>query len=182
VNVNVYLSPDFLQRLEKLQGWERACLRAGGTAAYEYLVEYHKNMDWRGSQWMPSANSGEFQRKVWTGWQPPKISGYQVVITNTFGLLDWKINGGVILPKAAKALTIPLISAARGVLAGAFGEPLFIRGNTLSRRIGSSIEAVYALKLSVAQGPWPGAMPPDEDLKGVFEKASYDELVRIASR
>jgi len=38
------------------------------------------------------------------------------------------------------------------------------------------VRAVYALVQQVTQGPWPGALPPDDELSQAFTKAWRDEL------
>ena len=172
VKVIFQASPEFIAKLQKLQLIKQFALQSGGQAVYVYLIEYHKKMDWKGRRWIPGAYSGTFAQMVVRGWQPPVILGDHVKVTNKFGLLDWKIKGGTIRPKVAKALTIPLVSTAKGISAAQYsavtGQKLFSAGGSLCERIGKKVEAVYALRQSVAQAPWPGAMPPDSDLKDAF--------------
>ena len=133
-------------------------------------------MDWRGQRWMPGADSGQFAKNVLEGWQQPKSDGkggYE--IRNTFGLLSWKVTGGTITPKRAQALTIPLVPAKR-VPARAFEDKLFRAGQALVHKIGNQLEAVYALKKSVTQKSWPGALPPLEEVEKVFNDALIDAL------
>jgi hypothetical protein len=61
-----------------------------------------------------------------------------------------------------------LISQAKGVRAREFPDKLFRAGSALCRDIGRKLEAVYALKESVTQKPWPHAMPTDEALSAAF--------------
>lgn len=177
INIRVTLDPAFVIKLNKLQFAQQFALVGGSQAVYLYLIEYHKAMDWKGERWMPGANSGEFADNVVKGWQPPVIQGDVATITNTFGLLGWKISGGTITPKTAQALTIPLIPQAKGIPAGAFGG-LFVMGATLSMRIGARIEAIYALRRSVFQAPWPDAMPTADQMKEEFMKGAEAALVR----
>lgn len=156
-------------------------LDKAGEFLYDYLVEFHSRTDWREGAWFPGVKEGEFAKKVVEGWQPPTHSGNRVEIRNNFGLLRWKTTGGVITPKRASHLTIPLIPEARGRSVKEFheasgGQRLFRPGRTgmaLCRKIGEKIEAVYALSLGVKQRPYPDAMP------GKFETA---QAVRASLR
>jgi len=167
--------------MQKMGALPQDALPVGGEAVYEYLKDYHSQMDWKGPRWMPGPASGEFAQNVVNGWQKPTISGSTVVIRNTFGLLDWKIKGGTISIRRAQWLTIPVIPAARGLSAAEYraatGDVLFIAGRALCHRIGKKIEAVYALTKVVTQFPTKNAMPTNDQLKGVFVGAVL-ELVR----
>ena len=133
---------------------------------------------------MAGPRSNQFWQEVVRGWQDPVVSGKRVVITNTFGLLHWKTTGGTITPKRARMLTIPLVPEAKGLTVAEFvaeeGTPLFRAGNALCRRIGKKLEAIYALSASVTQAPWPGAMPPDAELKEVFADSARKQIQQIA--
>src|SRR5215471_16915045 len=170
--VKVELSPEFQRQLASLGGLRQEALSIGAEAVYSYLKDYHAQMDWKGPNWFPGPYSGQFASAVVQGWQKPAVSGSTAVIRNTFGLLGWKIRGGTITPKTARALAIPLIPAARGLLASEYpaarGQQLHREGSALFQIIGRKVEAVYALAKSVKQSPWPGAMPTDEEFKSVF--------------
>jgi|SRR6516225_6293939 len=165
VTVKVEVDPDFVDELGKVPA---EVVEAGSMAVYEFLKAYHGRMDWKGPHWFSGANSGQFARDVVEGWQKPQVSGLSATIENKFGLLSWKISGGTITPRAASRLTIPLISQAKGVRAREFPDKLFRAGSALCRDIGRKLEAVYALKESVTQKPWPHAMPTDEALSAAF--------------
>jgi hypothetical protein len=96
----------------------------------------------------------------------------QATVVNTFGLLAWKITGGPIYTQTAPFLTIPLVAEAKGLLAreyrAASGQVLFKAGNALCIRLGQKVQAIYALRQSVFQQPWPGAMPDDADIQAAF--------------
>jgi hypothetical protein len=185
MRINVSITPSAgLQRL--LRGSQivasAAVLQRAGQAVSDYLRRYHANFGnaWRGSHYM-SPSLG-FAQKVSAGWQPPVVSGNRVTVTNTFGLLSWKLRGGTITPIRAQYLTIPLIGEAKGKTVAEFragsSEPLFRAGNALCRRLGKRLEAVYALSKGVTQAPWPGALPPDEAMALVFTMAVNQELER----
>jgi len=181
INVTITLSAEFQAQLLRLGGLPQEALPVGAEAVYEYLKDYHSQMDWKGPNWFPGPYSGQFAQKVVEGWQKPAVSGSTAVIRNTFGLLAWKISGGTIRAKKAKALAIPLIPAARGVYASEYhamrGSELFREGSALFQIIGRKVEAVYALTKSVKQSPWPGAMPTEEELANVFVGAVL-ELIK----
>jgi hypothetical protein len=173
--LRVNVDPAWIESLEKMP---ETIMEAGATSLYNYLKEYHTKMDWKGPHWMPGPDSGQFARKVVEGWQKPQISGLTVSIRNTFGLLGWKMSGGTITPRTASRLTIPLVPGAKGVAAREFPGGLFRAGNALCRKVGQKLEAIYALKESVTQAPWPGALPTDEQLTEAFIKGTE----RVASR
>jgi hypothetical protein len=160
----------------------QAVMQRAGQAVTDYLRRYHANFatGWQGGHWM-SPSLG-FADKVVKGWQNPTVSGSRVTITNTFGLLGFKVSGGTITPKTAQFLTIPLISEAKGKSVAEFragaSEPLFRAGNALCQKLGGRLTAVYALSKGVTQAPWPGAMPPDEALALVFTTAVNQEIAR----
>jgi hypothetical protein len=186
MNISVQITPSpGLQRL--LRGSEMvasaAVLQRAGQAVTDYLRRYHANFasGWKGSHWM-SPSLG-FADKVVKGWQNPVVSGNRVTVTNTFGLLSWKLRGGTIVPVKAQFLTIPLISEAKGKSVAEFkagsSEPLFRAGNAICRKLGGRLQAVYALSKGVSQAPWPGALPPDEAMALVFTRAVKLELDRV---
>ena len=179
--IKITESPELQAKLAKLGGLPQDSLPVGGQAVYEYLKDYHSQMDWKGPRWMGGPQSGQFAQNVVAGWQEPIISGTQVVIKNTFGLLDWKIKGGTIGLRRAQWLTIPVIPAAKGLSAAEYqaasGEVLFKAGRALCHRIGKKIEAVYALTKAVTQFPVKNAMPTNDQLKSVFVGAVL-KLVR----
>jgi hypothetical protein len=104
--------------------------------------------------------------------------GNGVVIANSFGLLSWKVSGGTIVPKKAKMLTIPLVALAKGVAARQYPEPLFRAGNALCVKLGARVKAIYALKKSVTQAPWPGAMPSNDQPQAKFMEGANKAIAK----
>jgi len=184
--IKITESPELQAKLAKLGGLPQEALPVGGEAVYEYLKDYHSQMDWKGPRWMPGPASGQFAQNVVAGWQKPTVSGGTVVIRNTFGLLDWKIRGGTISIRRAQWLTIPLIPAAKGLSAAEYreatGDVLFKAGRALCHRIGKRIEAVYALTKAVTQFPSKNAMPTNDQLKEVFVGAVLALVRRETAR
>jgi hypothetical protein len=171
MEIRLTISPQLSRTLDELSQVEKFML-AGGEAALAFLRKYHTDFipRWRGSRYLGGGGEGSFGQRVVEGWQPPTSTGGTVELRNTFGLLGWKVSGGTIVPKTASALTIPLNSTARGVLARNYPARLFPVGNALCQQLGKSVQAVYALRKSVTQQPWPGAMPPQEEINLAFLK------------
>jgi hypothetical protein len=159
-----------------------------GRDVADWLRRYHTRFrqKWQGPRYMAGPRSNLFWQQVVAGWQDPVVTGKRVVITNTFGLLKWKTTGGTITPKRARMLTIPLVPDAKGLTVAEYeaeeGTPLFRAGNALCRRIGKRLEAIYALKESVTQAPWPDAMPPDDEIKKVFTDSVRQQIRNIAKQ
>lgn len=182
INIKVSPSVRLTRKLDLLQRLD--VVREAADAVTDYLRRYHTEFSdkWRGSRYMSGGNSGQFAESVVAGWQNPIVSTRTATIKNTFGLLKWKVTGGTITAKNAKYLTIPLIPDAKGVSARQFsltGDKLFKAGNALCRKIGKRLEAVYALKESVEQEPWPGAMPDDEALREIFTRSAKQQIERV---
>jgi hypothetical protein len=158
-----------------------------GAEVKEYVQLYHEEFDgrWRGAGYMNGPRSGQWEKDVAADWQSPvPVDANTVSIVNTHPHLSHKIEGGTIRPVNAGALTIPLIPDAKGLSAreyeAASGNKLFaVKGVLAHKGDGNEIVPVYALKQSVTQGPWPGAMPAQEDLQAVFDKAVAIELAPV---
>ncbi len=186
--VTVKVSESLKRKMAELGSLHRTALPKAADDTVNWLRQYHTRFrqKWQGDRYMSGPRSNLFWQRVVAGWQDPVISGNRVTITNTFGLLHWKTTGGTIVPRRARMLTIPLIPDAKGLTAAEFvaeeGTPLFRAGNALCRRIGKELQAVYALKESVTQAPWPGAMPDDSTLKEVFADSVRKQIQQIAKQ
>jgi hypothetical protein len=186
VKVSIQESVRFKRKLSEIAALSSIVLNQAGRDVADWLRRYHTRFrqKWQGPRYMAGPRSNLFWQQVVAGWQDPVVSGKKVTITNTFGLLKWKTTGGTITPKRARMLTIPLVPDAKGLSAAEYeaeeGTPLFRAGNALCRRIGKRLEAIYALKDSVHQEPWPGAMPPDDEIKKVFTDSVKLQIRNIA--
>lgn len=96
--------------------------------------------------------------------------GFDLVFPDEDGSLGHKIDGGKIVAKRAKALTIPLRPEAHGLRAADYeretSRQLFTiknRSELYESREGG-VRAVYALRKSVTHQPWPNALPTPEEL------------------
>jgi hypothetical protein len=163
-------------------------LRAAAIAVYEFVKEYHIEFGsrWRGDHYMAGPKSGEWQQAVADAWQPPTLlDESSAIVENTHPHLAFKIEGGTIVPVSAGAITIPLVPEAKGVSAAEYaasqGVELFAVKGVLATKGESpgEIVPIYALKQSVTQAPWPGAMPPDEEIRDVFAAAFQLQLGNV---
>jgi len=188
VKIAIKESETFVARMAALRGLSNMVLMQAGRDVADYLRRYHTRFrqKWQGPRYMAGPRSNLFWQEIVRGWGEPVISGKKVVITNTFPLLRGKVEGQDIYPVRAKMLTIPLLPESKGLSAAEFvaeeGTPLFRVGNALCRRIGKKLEAVYALSAGVHQPPWPGALPPQEDLKQVFADSVRKQIRDIAKQ
>lgn len=216
ITINVSMtdgvSPALRKVIQGLTGDEASALNErGGRAAVLAASQYHREFDqsggWRGARYLgPSQNEGsDFGSAVAAGWNFQSSERDGATISNNATHYAFKVRGGTIAPKRAKALTIPLIREARGLYASVYeqntGRKLFISKsrNALLERVegtttgargrrrtaGSSairtnqVRAVYALVKSVTQPPWPGAVPPDEVFTTAFVTEYREGLAEL---
>lgn len=190
-------------RLANIQGVlsdPSGLLREAAGDVKEFVQLYHEGFNWRGDHYISGQFSGQFQKQVAEDWQEPVMrSNNEAAVVNTDPYLSHKITGGTILPIKGRYLTIPLISEAKGLspreYEGFTGETLFFAkthgpggGGVLAHNVLQTkgrgkgvfnIVPVYALATSVTQEPWPGAMPPLEDIQAVLDKAFAIELESV---
>jgi len=153
--------------------------RAANTAAIEYHEDYNDAKLWRGKRYMsgPAKKPGDFGQNVALGWNFRTANKAGATISNGAPYYRFKVTGGTITPKRAKALTIPLVPGAAGRRAkdyeSATGNRLFkVKGKkALFEKNGEGVRPVYALVARVTQAPWPNALPETEDLALAFEDA-----------
>ena len=186
--VSLKVSESLKAKMTELEALRRTALPKAGEDTVNWLRRYHTRFrqSWQGSRYMAGPRSNLFWQQVVAGWQDAVTSGNQVSITNTFGLLSWKVSGGTIEPVRAQWLTIPLIPEAKGLTAAEWkaeeGLPLFRVGKALMTKVGKNLQAVYALSKSVTQAPWPGAMPPREEIRAVFNESIRVQLRTILAK
>ncbi len=180
VSIEIFISQDTVTaKLEQLDGFMNdpgAALLVAGVEVRNALQLYHEELGsgWRGDHYLSGPVSGQWEKRVAESWQAPEqLSATEVAVINTDPTLAHKITGGTISAKNAANLTIPLVPEAKGVPAREFGRKLFRPKSTsvLAYKEGTSFVPVYALTQSVTQGPWPGAMPEQEELQAIFDRA-----------
>ena len=182
VNVNDEVSPSIKRIIETLDGEKRANANEGGgraanTAAINYHKEFNTRKGWRGKNYLngPGRTQGDFGQNVALGWNFRTSDKEGATISNNADYYAFKVSGGVIRPKRAKALTIPMIPDAAGQRVrdyeSATGHKLFrvLGKKALFEKIeGGGIRAVYALVKRAIHKPWPEALPDSNGLAAKF--------------
>ena len=182
VNVTDGVSDALATFIDALDGEAMSDLNAvGGRSASNAAVEYHDAFNqaggWRGNRYMGSGarESGEFGQNVALGWNFQSSDKGGASIANNADYYAFKVTGGTIVPKRAKALTIPMVPEAVGRRAADYvsftGHRLFtIPGKKalFEALEGGGVRAVYALVKSATHSPWPKALPDTDALSEAF--------------
>lgn len=169
-------------------GLNQAAGQAANTEAQQSMHAFNQAGGWRGKRYMtgPGRRQGDFGADIADGWNFRTASKDGATISNGAPYYRFKVTGGTITPRRAKALTIPILPEAVGRTAKEYqtdtGNRLFTIKDkkALFRKDGDSVRAVYALVARVKQGPWPGALPPTDDLSLAFTaawKRGLDDII-----
>ena len=173
---------------QRLAVLNKAGARAATNAAKEYHQEFKDAKKWRGKNYLGSGTgrSGEFGDEITQAWTTEGSDAEGAVISNDASFYRHKVLGGIIKPKKAKALTIPLVAEAVGRRAKDYERKyndLFMLKkdygsgkNFLFEVKNDKIRAVYMLLKSVTQDPWPGALPDTESIAEGFTGAWVSAL------
>ena len=130
----------------------------------------------------PGRARTQWWRSTDTAWDMKQPNSHAVNFTNgTIGLAH-KVTGGTIRAKRKKFLTIPLDPRAHGLSAKTFSRtiaPLFAAKGMLMfvDEQTADVKAAYALKKSITQRPWPGALPPEASYLDTFINEALDSLI-----
>jgi hypothetical protein len=179
--------------LEKLLSKEnfRKFNEVGGRAAQQAAKKYHKEYNdahlWRGPKYLGSGagRAGEFGDEVTNAWT---FEGSDDGATISNDASFYRVYGGVIKPKRAKNLSIPVVADAVGRRAKDYkGDLFFIKTKKgtkgLFEKDGDGVRMVYLLKDKVDQKPWLFALPPTPALAQAFGEgwsgAAIEELEKI---
>ena len=195
VNVTDGASPMLLKVIAGLTGSQAAELsEQGGRSAVNAATKYHREFDksggWRGRRYLGKGpnEGGSFGAEVASGWSLASYTAGGAVIANDATYYAFKVRGGTIVPKRAKALTIPLIQEAKGLRASVYeqntGHRLFLsksKNALLERTEDGKVRSVYALVKSVTMGPWPNALPPEELIASAFVDQYRESLAELIS-
>ncbi len=172
--------------------------RIAGQALRDYVANWYREKGEK--HWLNPKLPTHGPGRQKTGWGTTLNMGWQVLdataeavsvgTPDENGILRHKINGGTISAKKARALTIPLVPEAHGRRARDYAaefRPLFTlkKKNVPTAEAGvlyealnsGGIRAVYALKKSIKQNPWPDALPKRKDMQGVFKVALTDYFI-----
>jgi hypothetical protein len=166
----------------------RQAIGDGGQAALAVIKGYYqaKGRPFWVNPALPTHGPGRRPTQWWrsteTGWAMRQANSYDVSFQNgTIGLAH-KVTGGTIRAKRKKFLTIPVDPKAHGLTAKTFSRtiaPLFqAKGMLLydDKKTGD-VKAAYALKKSITQRPWPGALPPEASYLDAFIDEALDSLI-----
>ncbi len=186
--------------------------RVAGQAVRDYIAGWYRDKGeehWQNKS-LPTHGPGRkgtrWAAKHLFGWRLIEATANSITIgtPDEDGSLRHKIYGGTISAKNAGALTIPIIPKAHGKRVADYeretGKQLFtLRQSLLNIRnqykgtdhqtgylfekFGrGGIRAVYALKKSIRQAPWPDAMPKREDMSETFRGKLLDFFITESNR
>lgn len=167
-----------------------AANRESGEYLRDYLASWY---DDKGREhWVNNSLPTHGPGRMSTGWfsniarkwflSSADASGAVVSNPDEDGSLRHKIRGGTITAKNAGALTIPLVPEAHGRRAADYQSEireLFTIPNksALFEAVeGGGVRAVYALRQSITQDPWPDAIPDDDELSTAYGVKLMDVL------
>lgn len=162
---------------------EAGALKAG-DAIRSYYASRGRNL-WLNLS-LPTHGAGrrptQWWRSVANGWTSTPATSASVTFSNSTIGLAHKITGGTIRAKRKSFLTIPIDPRAHGLSAKNFSInvlPLFrIKNALMATEKDGTLTPIYALKKSITQAPWPGALPPEQSLVDPFLDAALDSLER----
>lgn len=161
----------------------------GGIAALKVIKRYYraKGRPFWVNPALPTHGPGRKMTQWWrsteTAWAMTQPNTYTASFNNgTIGLAH-KVTGGTIRAKRKKFLTIPVDPRAHGLDAKTFGRtiaPLFQAKGMLmyEDEQTADVKAAYALKKSITQRPWPGALPPESSYLDAFLNEALDSLIQ----
>lgn len=111
--------------------------------------------------------------------------GFDLVFPDEDGSFTHKVNGGKIIAKNAKALTIPLKPEAHGLRAADYERETSRQLFTIKNRSAlfesrdGGVRAVYALRKSVTHQPWPNALPNEEELAKTLTEHMLQAIIDL---
>ena len=131
----------------------------------------------------PARKVTQWWRSTETGWAMTQPNSYTASFVNGTVGLAHKVTGGTIRAKRKKFLTIPVDPKAHGLDAKTFSRtiaPLFQAKGMLMYvdEQTADVKAAYALKKSITQRPWPGALPPESTYLDAFVDGALDNLIQ----
>ena len=167
-----------------------AANRESGEYLRDYLASWYDN---KGREhWVNNSLPTHGPGRMSTGWfsniarkwflSSADASGAVITNPDEDGSLRHKIRGGTITAKNAGALTIPLVPEAHGRRAADYQSEireLFTIPNksALFEAVeGGGVRAVYALRKSITQDPWPDAIPANKELAAAYGVKLTDVL------
>ena len=167
----------------------RQAVTDGGIAALNVIKGYYraKGRPFWVNPALPTHGPGRKVTQWWrsteTGWSMQQPNSYTASFVNGTVGLAHKVTGGTIRAKRKKFLTIPVDPKAHGLDAKTFARtiaPLFQAKGMLMYvdEQTADVKAAYALKRSITQRPWPGALPPESTYLDAFVNEALDSLIQ----
>jgi hypothetical protein len=166
----------------------KQAVTAGGVSALNIIKDYYraKGRPFWVNPALPTHGPGRKVTQWWrsteTGWSMKQTNTFSVGFVNGAVGLAHKVTGGTIRAKRKKFLTIPVDPRAHGLTAKTFSRtiaPLFAAKGMLMfvDEQTADVKAAYALKKSITQRPWPGALPPEASYLDAFLDSALDNLL-----
>jgi len=182
------ITKDYLSALDSKS--RKKVIRVATLSALDAVKKYYsdkgRNLWVRpgGPTHGPGRKPTQWWRGTANGWTAQNITSRSSDLVNKTIGLSHKVTGGTIKPIRAKRLTIPLIPQAHGLTAKGYSNtiaPLFPLKNVLASKTkeGSKegFKAVFALRKSVTQKPWKGALPPEKKYMQAYEETLLDAII-----
>lgn len=193
LNVNVSITGAQEAKLAAIKlsapAQRRQAVTDGGIAALNVIKGYYraKGRPFWVNPSLPTHGPGRKVTQWWrsteTGWTMQQPNSYTASFVNGTVGLAHKVTGGTIRAKRKKFLTIPVDPKAHGLDAKTFARtiaPLFQAKGMLMYvdEQTADVKAAYALKKSITQRPWPGALPPESSYLDAFVNEALDSLIQ----
>lgn len=194
LNVNVAITGDRRVKLDLIDlaspAQQKKAVTEGGRAALDVIKSYYRSKGrpfWVNpalSTHGPGRKRTQWWRDTETKWfMKQQSDSSSVSFENGMIGLAHKVTGGTIRAKRKKFLTIPVDPKAHGLDAKTFARtiaPLFQAKGMLMYvdEQTADVKAAYALKKSITQRPWPGALPPEASYLDAFVNEALDSLIQ----
>lgn len=193
LNVNVAITGAQEAKLAAIRlsapAQRRQAVADGGIVALNVIKGYYraKGRPFWVNPSLPTHGPGRKVTQWWrsteTGWTMKQPNSYTASFINGTVGLAHKVTGGTIRAKRKKFLTIPVDPKAHGLDAKTFARtiaPLFQARGMLMYvdEQTADVKAAYALKKSITQRPWPGALPPESSYLDAFVNEALDSLIQ----
>ena len=193
LTVNVAITGDSAAKLGMIRlgstAQRKQAVTKGGRGALNVIKGYYraKGRPFWVNPALPTHGPGRKVTQWWrsteTGWAMTQPNSYTASFVNGTVGLAHKVTGGTIRAKRKKFLTIPVDPKAHGLDAKTFARtiaPLFQAKGMLLYvdEQTADVKAAYALKKSITQRPWPGALPPESSYLEAFVNEALDSLIQ----
>lgn len=189
--IRATFTTDFAERMKARISPQRlvACKKDGGRAVAVYMRRHFREKDKKEPNQLGGDRTHFWNEIAASVGLDVKVAGKVVAIPIKDKRFPQKLYGGPIVPKRAKALTIPVHPAAHGrtaaVVAAKVGG-LFVAKSGgeafLASKLGGRLTFYFQLRKRVFQRPWPGSLPPKRGMQLVFARATKAAVVRSMKR